>query len=121
MNGQGTPEPLNATCFSSTHQPPRERRRLNKGNFRGGQNMAVLCPHCLETTRLRGSQQLTRLVKECRFICDGCAHAFVALITIDRTTTPSERPDPRVKLRITPPRTYLPANDDKVEKPAAEG
>jgi hypothetical protein len=121
MIGQENPEPLNATCFSSTHQPSPQRRRRNKGNFLGGQNMAVSCPHCLDTARLRSSQQLTRLVKECRFICDGCEHGFVAIITIDRTTRPSERPDPRVNLRVTPPRNLIPANDDKPSASAGSG
>ncbi|RYG20464.1 MAG: hypothetical protein EON96_00985, partial [Caulobacteraceae bacterium] len=87
MTGQHSAEPLNATCFSSTHQPAKDRRFKGGRNRAGGETMAVNCPHCRERATVRTTKQITLLVKEIRFVCIECNHGFVATLSIDRTTT----------------------------------
>lgn len=62
---------------------------------------------------MRGSDQLTALVREVRYRCDNdeCGHQFVAHIEIIRTVQPSMQPRPDIFLPLA---TRKAANDDRV-------
>lgn len=111
MNGQQLAEPTPSSRFSSSHQPS-TRRAAPKGP-QGAPKMAVHCPHCEDLASLRTSKVLTPIFKELRFQCLNveCGHTFVASLEIVRTICPSARPNPKVKLRMAPPRHHEPAND----------
>ncbi|HEX7856014.1 MAG TPA: ogr/Delta-like zinc finger family protein [Sphingobium sp.] len=72
----------------------------------------IACPHCGRTPRVRGSEQITPLIREVRYLCDNdeCGHSFVATIEIVRTVRPSLRPNAGISLPVLP--HLKPANDD---------
>ncbi|HEY0626706.1 MAG TPA: ogr/Delta-like zinc finger family protein [Allosphingosinicella sp.] len=79
---------------------------------------AIACPHCQGRAIVRSSETFTPLYRELRLRCedDECGHAFVASLSVIRTVTPSQKPNPSIQLPLTtaanalPPRA--PANDD---------
>lgn len=95
-------------------------------SHRGGGAIRTHCPHCNALAKARSSEALTPLCRELRYQCtniDGdapCGHTFVAVIEIRRTIVQSARPNPRIKLPISPPRApmglrgpaSMAANDD---------
>lgn len=98
--------------------------RGQAGRFSGGSAVKVNCPHCGALAKSRTSKVITPLFKELRFQCsnvdgdDFCGHTFVASLVIERTVVQSARPNPRIRLPISAPRTRrdyngrpLPAND----------
>lgn len=99
-----------STRFSAANQPA----AFAKPRSRHGGTLRTVCPHCQTLAKVRSSKQLTPLFKELRFQCQDldCGHTFVASLNIDRTIVPSQKPNPRIKLKVGQPRTTLPANDD---------
>lgn len=64
------------------------------------------CPHCQSRAKIRTSRAVTPLFTEYRLQCTDieCDHAFTASLTIERTTRPSGRPNPRITLPGLAPR-----------------
>ncbi len=86
----------------------------------------INCPHCQHGAAVRGSEQVTTLIREVRYRCDNddCGHTFVATIEIVRTVRPSLRPRAGIILPVLPHRpanddNRAPANDDVPDRPAA--
>ena len=52
---------------------------------------------------MRTSKPLTRLLKECRYVCSDlmCGHTFVAYLEVKYTTSPAARPNKEVHLPIS--------------------
>lgn len=62
----------------------------------------VPCPHCLEESYIRDSEQITRTTRELKLICKNphCGHTWVAHLSATRTLSESAMPDPSVRLPI---------------------
>lgn len=60
------------------------------------------CPHCGEKTVARTSDQVSRLSKETKCVCQNpdCGHTFVTVTQVVRTISPSACPHPDVSLPI---------------------
>lgn len=60
------------------------------------------CPHCGEKTVARSSDQVSRLSKETRCVCQNpeCGHTFVTVTQVVRSISPSACPHPDVNLPI---------------------
>ncbi len=78
---------------------------------------AIECPHCQSRAIVRGSTEITPMVRELRMACenDDCRHTFVSQLSVIRTIRPSDCPNPAVRLpfgnRNLGPKPR-PANDD---------
>lgn len=96
--------------FSATNQP----EVFGKPRSRHGGTMKIRCPHCRAVAAVRSSKDLTPLYRELRLQCTDieCGGTYVASVTIDRMIVPSQKPNPRVRLKVGQPRTTPAANDD---------
>lgn len=96
--------------FSAANQP----EAFSKPRSRHGGTMKILCPHCQSMATVRSSKSLTPLYRELRLQCSDvdCGGTYVASVTIDRMIVPSQKPNPRVRLKVGQPRPNKPANDD---------
>ena len=95
---------------------------------------AMRCPHCNSRALVRSSKEDGPMIRDIRFVCDNdeCGHTFLAQLAIVRTIRPSACPNPEVRLPFANPNIGrqgkrpanddgpLPANDDDIERPAAE-
>ena len=68
------------------------------------------CPHCDHTALIRHSEQITRVTRKMKLVCQNeeCGHTFVALVEAVRTLSPSATPSPEVHL---PGPTCTPAHE----------
>ena len=74
----------------------------------------IACPHCGEQAVARSSEAVTELCRTLRYRCknDDCGHDFVAQLAIIHTVRPSLRPNPLVRLPLSPSaRPKAAAND----------
>lgn len=103
--------------FSATNQP----EAFGKTRSRHGGSMKIRCPHCRAVAAVRSSKDLTPVFRELRLQCTDidCGGTYVASLTIDRMIVASQKPNPRVKLKIGHPRPVSPANDDLAPDAAA--
>lgn len=108
---------LTAGRFSAANQP----EAFSKPGSRHGGTMKLLCPHCQSTAKVRSSKALTPLYRELRLQCTDidCGGTYVASVTIDRMIVPSQKPNPRVRLKIGQPRPTTPANENAPAEAAA--
>lgn len=67
-------------------------------------NMALhcLCPHCKTPASIRGSREITPLVRRASYECrnPACGHSFVVHVAVTRTLSPSAKPNPAIYLPI---------------------
>ena len=109
---------LSAGRFSAANQPGAFR---TPGSRHGG-TMKILCPNCQSVAKVRSSKALTPLYRELRLQCTDidCGGTYVASVTIDRMIVPSQKPNPRIRLKVGQPRPTAPANDDAPPAAAAQ-
>ena len=63
----------------------------------------MACPHCDHPARVRDSEQQSTLVRALIFQCTHweCGHVFAALLSVERTISPSAIPKPDVHLPLS--------------------
>ncbi|MBK1725703.1 ogr/Delta-like zinc finger family protein [Halorhodospira neutriphila] len=66
--------------------------------------MKVLCPHCSSPSIIRSSEQVTRLAREAKLICQNpdCGHTFKVMIEAYLTISQPRCPHPDVELPEAP-------------------
>ena len=108
---------LSGGRFSAANQP----QSFSKPRSRHGGSKKLCCPHCRADAVVRSSKDLTPLYRELRLQCTDvdCGGTYVASFTIDRMIVPSQKPNPRVRLKVGQPRPTMPANDDAPPEVAA--
>lgn len=64
--------------------------------------MKLSCPHCDQRMHIRTSRRISLLLKEAEWQCVNieCGHTCVSYTEIVRTRNPSQRPNPKVFLRV---------------------
>ncbi|MFD0726982.1 ogr/Delta-like zinc finger family protein [Lysobacter brunescens] len=63
----------------------------------------MTCPHCEAPARVRDSREQSTLVRALIFQCTNweCGHVFAALLSVERTISPSAIPKPDVVLPLS--------------------
>lgn len=67
-------------------------------------NLRLSCPHCGDFARVRKSQQLTPIYRESLVECQNveCGWRGKLSLEMTQTLTPSQRPNPEIRLPVAP-------------------
>ena len=66
-------------------------------------NIHFPCPHCRARAFIRTSEEMTTTMREITYQCTDpeCGHTYVVVAEVDRTLSPSAKPNPSVLLPIS--------------------
>lgn len=83
-------------------QPVRERSS-HQGRRLKNEGTRMACPHCDAQAEIRTSRMVSKTMRELIYACTDmeCGHTFVATTEIQRTLSPSAKPNPRVNLPLS--------------------
>ena len=78
-------------------------RYRHKGRKIKNEGTRMACPHCDAQSEIRTSRMVSKTMRELIYACTDmeCGHTFVATTEIQRTLSPSAKPNPRVNLPLS--------------------